>query len=99
MRLQSCPTCQKRKSLTAVYFQGNYELQLGTLSTLLLNNLLLFGPLTRLFRLPSMSDTDRKIELLKYTLSKREQFIKLLVLTKWGKNARKFQQCQVCVSR
>ncbi|OAQ23714.1 MED14-domain-containing protein [Linnemannia elongata AG-77] len=44
--------------------------------------------------LPSMSDTDRKIELLKYTLSKREQFIKLLVLTKWGKNARKFQQCQ-----
>jgi hypothetical protein len=45
-----------------------------------------------------MSDTDRKIELLKYTLSKREQFIKLLVLTKWGKNARKFQQCQVCAS-
>ncbi|KAF9902525.1 mediator complex subunit [Linnemannia zychae] len=44
--------------------------------------------------LPSMSDTDRKIELLKYTLSKREQFIKLLVLTKWGKNAQKFQQCQ-----
>ncbi|KAF9920382.1 mediator complex subunit, partial [Linnemannia zychae] len=44
--------------------------------------------------LPSMNDTTRKIELLKYTLSKREQFIKLLVLTKWGKNARKFQQCQ-----
>ncbi|KAF9096039.1 mediator complex subunit [Mortierella sp. AD031] len=44
--------------------------------------------------LPSRSDTERKVELLKYTLSKREQFIKLLVLTKWGKNAKKFQQCQ-----
>ncbi|KAG0196968.1 mediator complex subunit [Mortierella sp. GBA30] len=44
--------------------------------------------------LPSMDDHQRKLHILEYTLSKREQFIKLLVLTKWAKSARKFQQCQ-----
>ncbi|KAF9188419.1 mediator complex subunit, partial [Haplosporangium sp. Z 11] len=44
--------------------------------------------------LPSMNDTQRKLQILDYALSKREQFIKLLVLTKWAKNAKKFQQCQ-----
>ncbi|KAF9950506.1 mediator complex subunit, partial [Mortierella alpina] len=44
--------------------------------------------------LPSMNDQQKKLHILEYTLSKREQFIKLLVLTKWAKSARKFQQCQ-----
>ncbi|KAF9431947.1 mediator complex subunit [Entomortierella beljakovae] len=44
--------------------------------------------------LPSMNDAQKKIQILQYALSKREQFIKLLVLTKWAKNANKFQQCQ-----
>ncbi|KAI1318365.1 mediator complex subunit [Mortierella claussenii] len=44
--------------------------------------------------LPSMNDTQRKLHILDYALSKREQFIKLLVLTKWAKSANKFQQCQ-----
>ncbi|KAF9345440.1 mediator complex subunit, partial [Mortierella sp. AD094] len=44
--------------------------------------------------LPSMNDTDRKLHILQFALSKREQFIKLLVLTKWAKSANKFQQCQ-----
>ncbi|KAF9557662.1 mediator complex subunit [Mortierella alpina] len=44
--------------------------------------------------LPSMSDQQKKLHILEYTLSKREQFIKLLVLTKWAKSAQKFQQCQ-----
>ncbi|KAG0245694.1 mediator complex subunit [Mortierella sp. GBA43] len=44
--------------------------------------------------LPSMDDGRRKLHILEYALSKREQFIKLLVLTKWAKSANKFQQCQ-----
>ncbi|KAF9964409.1 mediator complex subunit, partial [Mortierella alpina] len=44
--------------------------------------------------LPSMNDQQKKLHILEYTLSKREQFIKLLVLTKWAKSAQKFQQCQ-----
>ncbi|KAF9911460.1 mediator complex subunit [Lobosporangium transversale] len=44
--------------------------------------------------LPSMTDAQKKLHILEYTLSKREQFIKLLVLTKWAKSAHKFQQCQ-----
>ncbi|KAG0338890.1 mediator complex subunit [Podila humilis] len=44
--------------------------------------------------LPSMSDSQKKLTLLDYTVSKREQFIKLLVLTKWATNASKVQQCQ-----
>ncbi|KAI7823767.1 mediator complex subunit MED14-domain-containing protein [Gamsiella multidivaricata] len=44
--------------------------------------------------LPSMNDARKKLHILEYALSKREQFIKLLVLTKWAKSANKFQQCQ-----
>ncbi|KAG0349716.1 mediator complex subunit [Podila minutissima] len=44
--------------------------------------------------LPSMHDPQKKHTLLDFTLSKREQFIKLLVLTKWAKSATKVQQCQ-----
>ncbi|KAF9427883.1 mediator complex subunit [Podila epigama] len=44
--------------------------------------------------LPSMTDVQRKRQILDYALSKREQFIKLLVLTKWAKSATKVQQCQ-----
>ncbi|GJJ75588.1 mediator of RNA polymerase II transcription subunit 14 [Entomortierella parvispora] len=44
--------------------------------------------------LPSMDDAQRKLHILEYALSKREQFIKLLVLTKWAKSAPKIQQCQ-----
>ncbi|KAF9095809.1 mediator complex subunit [Mortierella sp. AM989] len=44
--------------------------------------------------LPSMNDTQKKLHILQFALSKREQFIKLLVLTKWAKSANKFQQCQ-----
>ncbi|KAI9233711.1 MAG: mediator complex subunit MED14-domain-containing protein [Podila humilis] len=44
--------------------------------------------------LPSMADPQKKHTLLDFTLSKREQFIKLLVLTKWAKSATKVQQCQ-----
>lgn len=43
-----------------------------------------------------MHDPQKKHTLLDFTLSKREQFIKLLVLTKWAKSATKVQQCQVC---
>ncbi|KAG0087513.1 mediator complex subunit [Podila epicladia] len=44
--------------------------------------------------LSSMQDPQKKHTLLDFTLSKREQFIKLLVLTKWAKSATKVQQCQ-----
>ncbi|KAF8924865.1 mediator complex subunit [Dissophora ornata] len=44
--------------------------------------------------LSSKNDAQKKLHILQYTLSKREQFIKLLVLTKWAKSANKFQQCQ-----
>ncbi|KAG0228667.1 mediator complex subunit [Actinomortierella wolfii] len=44
--------------------------------------------------LPSMTDPQRKLHMLEYALAKREQFIKLLVLVKWAKNAADIQQCQ-----
>ncbi|KAG0317244.1 mediator complex subunit [Dissophora globulifera] len=54
-----------------------------------------FADLTNLSELlPPLSDSDKKLHILEYALSKREQFIKLLVLTKWAKSANKFQQCQ-----
>ncbi|KAF9160439.1 mediator complex subunit [Actinomortierella ambigua] len=44
--------------------------------------------------LPSMTDPQRKVHMLEYALAKREQFIKLLVLVQWAKNAPDIQQCQ-----
>ncbi|KAL1914764.1 uncharacterized protein VTP21DRAFT_8022 [Calcarisporiella thermophila] len=43
--------------------------------------------------LPSMSDTERKRQILEYTMDTRRQFIKLLVLTKWASNAKNVKLC------
>ncbi|KAI8985388.1 mediator complex subunit MED14-domain-containing protein [Pilobolus umbonatus] len=44
--------------------------------------------------LPSMSDVEKKRQILNYATFVRKQFLKLLVLVKWAKNARDIQMCQ-----
>ncbi|KAJ3066738.1 Mediator of RNA polymerase II transcription subunit 14, partial [Quaeritorhiza haematococci] len=40
-----------------------------------------------------MSDVDRKKNILNYSVFTRQQFIKLLVMVRWAKKAKDFQQC------
>ncbi|CAO3599157.1 unnamed protein product [Absidia cylindrospora] len=44
--------------------------------------------------LPSMSDVERKRQILNYTTFTRTQFLKLMVLVKWAENADDVQMCQ-----
>ncbi|KAG0184516.1 mediator complex subunit [Apophysomyces sp. BC1034] len=44
--------------------------------------------------LPSMSDVERKRQILNYATFARKQFLKLLVLVKWAENAKDIQMCQ-----
>ncbi|KAF7726089.1 mediator complex subunit [Apophysomyces ossiformis] len=45
--------------------------------------------------LPSMSDVERKRQILNYATFARKQFMKLLVLVKWAENAKDIQMSQV----
>ncbi|KAF1797445.1 mediator complex subunit MED14-domain-containing protein [Mucor lusitanicus] len=44
--------------------------------------------------LPSMSEVEKKRQILTYTTFVRKQFLKLLVLVKWAENANDIQMCQ-----
>ncbi|GAN01025.1 mediator of RNA polymerase II transcription subunit 14-like [Mucor ambiguus] len=44
--------------------------------------------------LPSMSEVEKKRQILTYTTFVRKQFLKLLVLVKWAENANDMQMCQ-----
>lgn len=46
-------------------------------------------------RLPSMSDVEKKRQILTYSTFIRKQFLKLLALVKWAENAKDIQMCQV----
>ena len=47
-------------------------------------------------RLPSMGVVDRKRRILDFALSTRQQFVKILVLIRWGgRNAKDMEICQV----
>ncbi|SAM07877.1 hypothetical protein [Absidia glauca] len=48
--------------------------------------------------LPSMSDVERKRQILNYTTFTRKQFLKLTVLMKWAENADDIQMCQNVMS-
>ncbi|KAI8329293.1 mediator complex subunit MED14-domain-containing protein [Chlamydoabsidia padenii] len=48
--------------------------------------------------LPSMSEVERKRQILNYTTFTRKQFLKLTVLMKWAKNADDIQMCQNVMS-
>ncbi|KAG0050123.1 mediator complex subunit [Gryganskiella cystojenkinii] len=90
----SRPTAANTVPVTPVLPQNtNGMVPLGAIIHRLSNEA--FSDLSNLSEiLPSMNDEQRKLHILDYALSKREQFIKLLVLTKWAKSAPKIQQCQ-----
>ncbi|KAI8087237.1 mediator complex subunit MED14-domain-containing protein [Thamnidium elegans] len=44
--------------------------------------------------LPSMSDVEKKRQILTYTTFMRKQYLKLLVLVKWAESAQDIQMCQ-----
>lgn len=73
----------------------NYYL-IHTLLILLLLSLLIFIIFCYcLYSLPSMSDIERRRQILYYTTSTRKQFLKLMTLVKWAENADNIQMCQV----